>query len=249
MLNSPVEILFFTGTILGAAYVRGYGGFGFSMITVAGLSLMFPPVAVVPAVLMLEVVASACLLPGVWKDIDWKTLAWLSGGVAAGIPVGVRLLAGLPEPALRIGIALVVAVLAGLLRTGYVYNRPMGRAAILGIGTVSGLFNGSAAVGGPPVILFFFSSPTHAHVSRASLIAFFFGSDLIASGVCAGSGMISPDTLKLFLAALLPLVIGVFAGNREFVRTEPEVFRHRVLLFLILVSGLLLIKGIWETGI
>lgn len=83
----------------------------------------------------------------------------------------------------------------------------LGAAYVRGYGGISGLFNGSAAIGGPPVILFFFSSPTHAHVSRASLIAFFLGSDMIASGV----------------------------------------FRRRVLLFLILLSGMLLAKSIWET--
>lgn len=245
MTVTAVEFIFFISIILVAAYVRGYSGFGFSMITVAGLSLIYPPVTVVPAILMLEIVASGCLLPGVWRKINWKVLVWLSLGVAAGTPAGVWVLSFLPENQLKIAIAVVVAALAGLLMTGFRNRRQMGRPATLATGMVSGIFTGSAAVGGPPVILFFFSSPAHADVSRASLIAFFFGSDLIAALICAGSELISSQSVDIFLAALVPLTIGIFAGNRNFVKTDPTRFRQRVLLYLMLLSGLLLVKSTW----
>ncbi|WDP89074.1 MAG: sulfite exporter TauE/SafE family protein [Desulfobacter sp.] len=246
MAGAPVYFIFFVGIILIAAYVRGYSGFGFSMITVAGLSLIYPPATVVPAVLMLEVAASGYLIPGVWKKINWHTLGWLSIGVTAGSPAGVWLLKFLPESLLKIGIAIVVAGLAGLLWTGGEYRRQIGRIGAIGAGWVSGVLTGSAAVGGPPVILFFFSSPTHTEVSRATLIAFFFGSDLIAAAVCGASGLITPPTVKIFLTALVPLVIGIVAGNRGFLKTDPVRFRKRVLIYLILLSGLLLAKSMWE---
>ena len=54
-MNAPSALLIFSfATVVVAGYVRGYGGFGFSMITVAALSLFFAPVQVVPVVLLLE---------------------------------------------------------------------------------------------------------------------------------------------------------------------------------------------------
>ena len=57
-----------------AGIIRGYSGFGFSMIATTSLTLVLPPVEVIPVVLALEILASASLLPRVWKQIDWKSL-------------------------------------------------------------------------------------------------------------------------------------------------------------------------------
>ena len=70
------SLLFFTALIiLAAGCVRGYGGFGFSMITVAGWSLVLPVDRIVPTVLMLEVGASLFLLPGAWSRVNWSRAA------------------------------------------------------------------------------------------------------------------------------------------------------------------------------
>jgi uncharacterized protein len=246
MPRTPAETLFFVTVVILAGYVRGYGGFGFSMITVSGLALLFPPAVIVPGVLLLEIVASTYLVAGVWRKVDWRALLWLSGGVFLGTPVGVWLLGFLPEHLLKIAIAIVVAVLAGLLRIGFRPSRKVGRGGTLLTGAVSGIFNGTAAVGGPPVVLFFFSSPGGADISRASLIAYFLGSDIIAAGTCAGMGLLTLDSLRLFGAALIPMGIGLTVGKRTFFQTEQAVFRKRVMLYLILLSGLLLVKTLGD---
>ena len=45
--------------VLAAGMVRGFAGFGFSALCVAGLSLFAPPAQVVPPIFVLEVLASA----------------------------------------------------------------------------------------------------------------------------------------------------------------------------------------------
>jgi len=62
MNESLVLMISSCATVLVAGYVRGYGGFGFSMITVATLSLFRAPAQVVPVVLLLEVAASLFLM-------------------------------------------------------------------------------------------------------------------------------------------------------------------------------------------
>jgi uncharacterized membrane protein YfcA len=245
MPRTPVEYAFFALVILVAGYVRGYGGFGFSMITVAGLTLLFPPAAVVPAVLLLEIVASTYLIIGVWREVDWRALMWLTAGVIAGTPLGVWLLGVLPEHLLKISIAVVVAILAGLLRSGFRPRHSPGTGGTMATGAISGIFNGSAAVGGPPVVLFFFSSPGSAAISRASLIAYFLGTDIIAVGTCAGMGVLAGGHLRLFLLALIPMGVGLAVGKRSFFKTDQELFRKRVMSYLIVLSGLLLVKTLW----
>ena len=59
--------------VLMGAFVRGYSGFGSSLLWVSGLSLVLRPVEVVPTIFLLEIAASIDLLPKVWREIDWRT--------------------------------------------------------------------------------------------------------------------------------------------------------------------------------
>ena len=79
-----------------AAMVRGYSGFGFSLLTVTALSLVLPPAEIVPSIFMLEVAASIHLLPGIWKDIHWRSIGPLLVGCLVGTPFGVWFLANVP---------------------------------------------------------------------------------------------------------------------------------------------------------
>jgi len=236
MLPNIIPVSFSTLILLVAGFIRGYSGFGSGMIAVLGLSLVFPPARMVPVILLLEVIASASLLPGIWKLVDRSSLGWLSLGALLGTPAGAYLLASIPARMMRIAIAVTVMVLIILFWLRITFRKGVGKPAIVSVGVISGLLNGSAAIGGPPVILFFFSSSSEVAVSRASLIAFFLGTDLLATGMCATQGLITPNTLLFALAMTIPLACGLMLGRKTFIRTDPEVFRRRVLQLLMLLS-------------
>ncbi|MBA3625302.1 MAG: sulfite exporter TauE/SafE family protein, partial [Methylibium sp.] len=85
-----------------AGVVRGFAGFGFSALTVAGMSLFMPPASIVPVALVLEVLASLSLLRSTAHHADRDWLRWLVAGNAVFIPVGVALLTVLPDTLLRL---------------------------------------------------------------------------------------------------------------------------------------------------
>ena len=128
MMPDLPSALFASAVVAAAGYVRGYGGFGFSMIAVLGLSLCFDPVRVVPVILLLEVAASLMLIGRVWHQVAWKTLGWLGIGVLLGAPAGVWALRRVAPESMKLWISLVMLLLAGLLRTGYRLRRMPGRA-------------------------------------------------------------------------------------------------------------------------
>jgi len=244
MPQNPLEFVFFAIVVMLAGYVRGYGGFGFSMITVSGLALLLSPAIIIPAVLLLEIAASAYLIVGNWRKVAWRSLGWLSIGVLLGTPVGGWLLSILPENFLKIMIAAIVVCLAGLLRAGYRPRQALGKSGTVATGLVSGVFNGSTALGGPPVVLFFFSSPGGVDISRASLIAFFLGTELVAIGTFAGMGLITMESVRLFFTALIPMGVGLAVGKRSFIQADQTVFRQKVMLYLMLLAGLLFAQAI-----
>ncbi len=231
-------LLYAVACIFGAAVVRGYSGFGFSMLAIVSLSLLLPPAQIVPSIFIMEVMASLHLLPGVWRDIHWRSLCWLTLGSLVGTPIGVYALAHVPAVPMTLALAVFVLFAAVLLAKGYALKSVPGPAVTFTTGTASGLFNGSFGIGGPPVILFFFSSPSGAVAGRASLIAFFLITDVSALAWQAWSGLLSRTTVWNGVLFLPPLAAGVWLGNRGFMNADPVDFRRWVLRLLMLLAVL-----------
>jgi uncharacterized membrane protein YfcA len=223
-----------------AAVVRGYAGFGFSLLSITALSIVMEPRQIVPSIFLLEVAASAHLLVTAWRDVHWSSLGWLAAGCLIGTPVGVYLLARLPAAPLTVALAMVVLLVAGLLARGFVLASMPGRSATLGTGLISGLLNGSIGVGGPPVVLFFFGSPAGVTTGRASMIAYFLFTDILGLAWQWHDGLIDRQVLERALFYAPALLGGVWLGNRAFGAVDPARFRLwvlRLLVVLALLSG------------
>jgi len=243
MVEIPV-LLFSITVVLIAGFIRGYSGFGFSMIVVVALSLIFSPAQIVPVVLLLEIAASVWLMPHVWQQVQWRFLGWLFLGVAVGTPVGTQLLSRVSVIPMRAAIAITVMILSVMLWRGFRLTKAPGKGAIISGGVISGVLNGSAAIGGPPVVLLLFSSPASVEVSRASLITFFLGTDIFATAMCSAHGLVTAQKLLFALMLFVPLVCGLYLGNRSFIHTPPEAFRKRVLILLCVLSFFALLRSV-----
>lgn len=234
--------------VTAAFFVRGFAGFGASMIGVAGLALVLPPALVVPVIFALEIGASLSLLPKVWRDVDWRSIAPLVLGCLVGTPVGIALLSTLPDVPVRVAVSLVIIGAAfALERAGAKSGAqdapkvPPGRPVALATGVASGLLNGLAGVGGPPAVLFWFSGAHAAHVGRASVIAYFLFTDVIALSMAGAGGLVDPRLAGLLTMALPAMGLGIWMGSRRFVKTDPATFRRLVLRLLMALgtAGLL----------
>jgi uncharacterized membrane protein YfcA len=222
--------------IFGAAVVRGYSGFGFSLLAITSLSLLLPPAEVVPSIFLMEVAASLHLLPSVWRDVHWKALLWLAIGCLIGTPFGVYALAHVPAAPMTLALAIFVLGATILLAQGYALKRMPGPSLTLATGTASGLFNGGFGIGGPPVILFFYSSPAGEAAGRASIIAFFLMTDVTGLAWQGWNGLLNLTILWRAIIFLPALLAGIWLGNRSFKGADPAVFRRWVLRLLMLLA-------------
>ncbi len=231
--------------VLVGAYIKGYSGFGASMLWVTSLSLVLPPLQVVPMILMFEVISSIHLLPGIWREIDWRSLWPLLLGTWLATPIGIYVLSTIPADPVRIVLSVVVFVAAVLIWRGFALKRVPGLPATIVIGGMAGLLNGSMGFVGPPVILFYFSSPIGVSIGRASIIAYFLGTDSVGTAMFAAQGLV--DAAILWRTALfLPILfLGVWLGNRRFIDTEPESFRKFALCLLMALSVGLIARALW----
>lgn len=228
-----------------AAIVRGYSGFGFSLLTITSLSLVLPPAQVIPAIFMMEIAASLHLLPGIWKYIHWRSLAPLILGTIAATPFGVWFLANIPGAPMQVALAIFVLVAATLLWRGFAIKSMPGTAATATVGAAAGLANGAFGIGGPPVILFYFATPAGNVAGRASIIFYFLATDAAGLLFQARESLLTWQAVQLAALFVLPLLAGIWLGTRSFKSADPAVFRKWVLVILATLAVLTAAKGLY----
>lgn len=215
-----------------AAIVRGYSGFGFSLLAITSLSLIFAPAQVIPAIFMLEIAASLHMLPAIWRDVHWRSLGFLLAGTIVGTPVGVYFLANVPQAPMTMALAIFVLAATLLLWRGFALKTMPNAPATLAVGAATGMANGAFGIGGPPVILFYFASPAGHAAGRASLVAFFIMTDVTGLLFLARENLVTRESALLALAFLPALAAGVWLGARSFKAADPARFRRIVLAIL-----------------
>jgi uncharacterized membrane protein YfcA len=231
--------------IFGAAIVRGFTGFGFSLLTITALSFLYPLQDILPPIFMMELAASLNMLPVIWKDIHWRSLWPLIAGATIGTPIGVWVLGNVPDEPLMLALSIFVLVSVALLWRGFKMKTMPTLPSTLAAGLASGLANGAFGIGGPPVILFYFASPAGAAAGRASLIAFFLAIDILGLSFLSGMENLVTTQSLIRAAIYLPaLLAGIWVGHRAFKGVQEEKFNRAVQVLLALMAVLIGVKAI-----
>ena len=228
--------LFFCVVIFCAFLVRGFTGFGSSAMCVALLTFIMPPVVVVPFIFMLELFASAALVPGAVRHTDIKWLTPTIAGVIVGMPLGLWLLDLLDATIAQFSVygLLTLFAAAHLLRArGIIPALPL---PPFFAGILAGAANGLAAIAGMVVALFLLASERPAATVRASLIMLFAVTDLYGLALAGGLGLWHEAFGLLLLAAVAPLFAGVWLGKRLFVGGGGRNYRPLAILLVLSVA-------------
>jgi uncharacterized membrane protein YfcA len=241
-----LELSFACIVVFLAAIVRGFSGFGFSLLAITALSLVYTPAQIVPSIFMMELVASLNLLPSVWKDVHWRSLLPLSLGCFVATPIGVWALANVPAPPMQLALGIFVLIAVLLLAMNFALKTMPGPIASTAAGAASGLANGAFGIGGPPVVLFYFASPAGNFAGRASIIVFFIFTDSIGLANQYVQNLITWDTAERALLFLPLMLFGVWIGARSFKSVDQALFRKIVLGVLAVLAALIAIKASME---
>ncbi len=233
-------IVFFAGI------VRGCIGFGFSALVVVSATQFVEPTQVVPLVVLLEIAASVQMAVRAWRDVRWDTLGFMLLGVMVGTPIGIWVLAAAPASTLRLVLSLLILTMTAVLGAGYVYRGPMSRPVLSGVGVVSGIFNGIAAIGGMPVAIFLTSAKLPIRAVRATMVVFFLFTELafLISGVIGK--LYHAAIINSFLLACLPMAVGLALGGRLFGRLDERMLRRIVLAVLFALAAVGVLRAIFQ---
>jgi len=240
---SYAALIWMAITVLGAAYIRGYSGFGFSALVVSASTLVTNPLNLVPVVMLMEILATAGQAPAAWRDADKRLLALLLGGAIISMPVAIMFLSSIDTDLLRLIISVWILVMCAALLSGWSLKAKVGNGGTAGVGVVSGLAN-AAAVGGLPVALFLTAQNLPARVFRATLIFYLCAIDIVALPMLGYAGVVNSGTFVAAAICAPLLALGVWLGGRRFITAAPENFRRMAISLLALLAVLGLAKSL-----
>ena len=233
---SLIEMLSIAFIIFLASIIRGFNGFGFAAVSVSGLAFILPTIEIVPIILILEVAISIFMIPYIWNKIDWKFVIQILIGIIIGSPIGLYLLKFLSSSITHLSICIIIIFFSILLMRGY-YNKKIDNIFVkVFTGGISGTLNGLSTLGGLPVALLLLITSIQPAIIRGSLAALFFLTDAYAFTLSFFGGIVDMTTIYRSIPLIFVLPLGVFFGNKFFVKSKEATYRKVVFYFLIIIS-------------
>lgn len=230
--------------VFAASVLRGFTGFGFGLAAVPLLSLALEPARVVPFVTVLQVLVGIAGLRAAWRLADWHAVLGLAPGFVLGIPLGLLVLTEASPNHVRLAIGLVIAVSVALLwRRSRLPPRPT-RGLTLSVGLASGVMNGLASMGGPPVVVYLLALAHDAAVVRASTIVYFLFASLVTATPMAARGLVDREVLLWSVASVPVLFAGSALGTWAFRHARPQHHRLTALTVLSVLSAMLILRAL-----
>ena len=231
-----IEFFFIIFTVFVASIIRGFNGFGFSATCISGFSFILPAIEIVPIILLLEVIISIFMFPYIWNKIDWKFVFKLLTGIIIGSPIGLYLLKYLSPEITHLSVCLIIIFFSILLMKGYSNQKINNNYAKFFTGIVSGTLNGLTTLGGMPVALLLLITSIQPAIIRGSLAALFFLTDIYAFILSFLAGIVDMTIIYRVIPLIIVLPVGVFIGNKFFVKSKEKTYRKVVFYFLIFIS-------------
>jgi uncharacterized membrane protein YfcA len=241
----PIELLVFTLAAFISALVAGVAGFAFGLIASAIWLHAIAPDESVALIAGFAIIIQGSTL---WRlrhamDIP-RLLPFLIGG-ALGIPLGAEVLRWTTPAQMRafVGLALVLFSFYSLARPKLPIFK--GSAAADGaVGVMSGFLGGSTGLAGIPVIVWASLRGWAKDEQRAMFQPVAVAIFLMTLGWFGASGMITADTIRLFLIGLPAVLLGTWLGFKLYGKLNEATFRT-IVLVLLLVSGLTLLSPVF----
>ena len=209
-----------------AALAQGATGFGFAIIALPLLLGVMGSLDAVGLTIVLNLLVSLVLVPGLWLQAPRGPLTRLSVGSLAGFPIGLVIFLHASLEWVRLAVGLIILLFAGWLalshrrasatgaEAGGVKVRPERTWAEAAVGLVSGTMSTALAMPGPSVMLYLSASGMAKAQLRATTLCLFtlsYGAALILQ---AAVGALGSGIWLAVAVGAVPTIIGAVAGGR-----------------------------------
>lgn len=226
----------------GAAYVRGLTGFGMAIILVPLLGMIIRPDEAVVLAILLQLLIGPVGIRTIMADSHKQSALLIAGCAVMATPLGLMLLARTTPDIARVLIAMIaIGAFVAVIATRKHIAQPGGPVTI-GVGLLSGILTGFAAMPGPPVVPYYLREAFTPQTARASMMLIFFATAIAGTASAFILGVASPRMIWLSVLLFIPMLAGNYLGGRAFGKVPANVWRAGVALLL----GIAGISACWR---
>ena len=225
------------GAALFNGMIHGYTGFGGALIIIPVLTFLFNPIQAIGMVGIITIFGAAQLARETAHQVKWPELVPICLGIAAFAPVGAWLLYHIDADLIRRPMGGFILIFALILLSGWSYGGKRGNLQSALVGVMAGGINGLTGVGGPPLGLYFLSSPHSVEVQRANIVMCIMVLVITMIAAIAIGGGYTPTVISRALLITPAYMFGVWFGARLF-SLAPKVYFKKIALVILMVTGL-----------
>ena len=169
----PITLLLYAAALLVATVAQRVIGLGFGLIMGPVSVMVAGPIAAVPLNCIFSAIGCALMLPGVWRAVDWRRMAWLLVPALPATVAGLLVARIVPTDALRIAVG-IVAIAGLLVSVAFTHTQHTldGPATRIASGLAIGGLNAAVGVGAPPVGVYALVSRWDPRVLAATMQPF-----------------------------------------------------------------------------
>ena len=217
-------------------FMRGFVGFGGALVSVPVLSLAFGPHMAVAVSSVMSLPSVFQLLPDAIRHSERAVVVPIGIATFLTTPIGMWILMSSSPALMKIAISALVVVMTLMLATGWTLKANIGKPTLVAAGVAGGLIQGSAGIGGPPVVAVALSRPGGAAVQRGNVLGVMTSIALSSLLPLAWYGLFTRASV-LIGALLLPIyMLATAIGSRYFALGGHLHYRRAALATLLAVG-------------
>ena len=229
--------------VAAGGFMRGFAGFGPTMVMVPFLSFLMPPSEAVLLALSTDVLVMIPMFPKAARNAEWKPIIPLVLGGFIATPIGVWILVIASPETMRIIISILVIGFACLLLSGWTYRGHKTTLLSFCIGMFSGATNGASSIGGPPIAVYFIAKGMPPITLKASLNVVAFIMEGVAAVAIFFAGNFNIKNVASVIILFPFMLLFAWIGSVIFRFADNNLFNKSILYFLIIFGGYILISS------
>jgi len=227
---------------LAGGLIQGLSGFAFGLVAMTVWAWVVPPQVAGPLVVFGSLVGQLLSVRAFRSGYDGRRVRPFVLGGCIGAPIGVWLLHYVDQTVFKLTVGLILLAYCPLMLSLRTVPRVTagGRLADGGVGLIGGMMGGLGGLNGPAPTPWCALRGWSRHEQRAVFQAFSLSMQSLTLALYAATGLITRETLFLFILVAPAMIVPTMVGVRLYARFSDAGFR-RLILILLSISGLVLL--------
>jgi uncharacterized membrane protein YfcA len=231
-----------------ATLIRSAFGFGEALVAVPLLAFLMPVEVAAPLAVLVSITVAGVIVVQDWRKVHVRSAWRLVLSTLFGIPLGLLLLTKVPEPIVKIILALVIMAFSiYCLSRRSKFELTNDRLAWL-FGFGAGVLGGAYGMNGPPLVIYGSLRRWSPEYFRATLQGYFLPASVVVLCGHWWAGYWVPTVTRYYLLSLPVALAATFLGRMVNQRLKGPSFILYIHLGLIVIGGILLMQTLWKVN-